>query len=391
MRDFIEKVESPFIAVHQERCVLVRNRNADCLRCAAACTSGCIRYDGAKLVVSPDLCIGCGTCATVCPTCALEAHHPSDADLVARCRRATHETGGVVCIACARSANRDSKCRPHGNVVDVECLGRVEEALLTRLAADGVREIALVHGACESCERNTGRATAELVLGTERLLLDAWQASTRVYLSDELPACVREYDGACGDGADAELSSQDGGTLCDADGSRGVSASGEPLRESAQDEGASPRYLKVMDDGTLPHFVPDRRGRLLDALADLGSPKNDVLKTRLWGRVSIDSSKCSSCRMCATFCPTGAISKYDNEDGVLGIEHYPADCVQCACCTEICPTGALTLSDEVSAEDMLSGSVWRYEMDPIEIERCSPHTIWRTMRTMMKTDQVFER
>ena len=32
-------VDSGAIRVHRERCAKVRNRNVDCLKCAAACTS----------------------------------------------------------------------------------------------------------------------------------------------------------------------------------------------------------------------------------------------------------------------------------------------------------------------------------------------------------------
>ena len=67
MLGLIGKLESPYITVHQERCALVRNRHADCLRCAESCASGCISYDGEVLTVSPEKCIGCGTCAIVCP------------------------------------------------------------------------------------------------------------------------------------------------------------------------------------------------------------------------------------------------------------------------------------------------------------------------------------
>ena len=63
MLGLIGKLESPYITVHQERCALVRNRHADCLRCAESCASGCISYDGEALTVSPEKCIGCGTCA----------------------------------------------------------------------------------------------------------------------------------------------------------------------------------------------------------------------------------------------------------------------------------------------------------------------------------------
>ena len=73
------------ILVRQDRCILVRNRNASCTLCAEACTSGCISYEQGRLAVDADACIGCGTCATVCPTCALEARNPDDAALFNSC------------------------------------------------------------------------------------------------------------------------------------------------------------------------------------------------------------------------------------------------------------------------------------------------------------------
>ena len=72
-------VDSGAIRVHRERCAKVRNRNVDCLKCAAACTSGCISLEDGELVIDASKCVGCGTCATVCPTCALESLYPSDA------------------------------------------------------------------------------------------------------------------------------------------------------------------------------------------------------------------------------------------------------------------------------------------------------------------------
>ena len=78
-------VDSGAIRVHRERCAKVRNRNVDCLKCAAACTSGCISLEDGELVIDASKCVGCGTCATVCPTCALESLNPSDAELKAAC------------------------------------------------------------------------------------------------------------------------------------------------------------------------------------------------------------------------------------------------------------------------------------------------------------------
>lgn len=146
-----------------------------------------------------------------------------------------------------------------------------------------------------------------------------------------------------------------------------------------------------MEDGTLPHFIPDRRELLLNSLSSLGEPQDVMIETRLWGHVIIDPEKCSSCQMCATFCPTGAISKFTDEDGTFGVEHFPGDCVKCRCCTDICPQQALTLSDEVFAVDLLSGAVERYEMKPLAHPVDDPHQIWRTMKDLLGCDQVYER
>ena len=56
-------VDSGAIRVHRERCAKVRNRNVDCLKCAAACTSGCLSLDDGELVIDASKCVGCGTCA----------------------------------------------------------------------------------------------------------------------------------------------------------------------------------------------------------------------------------------------------------------------------------------------------------------------------------------
>ncbi|WP_283170607.1 4Fe-4S binding protein [Curtanaerobium respiraculi] len=392
MLELIGDLGSSMVTVHQDRCVLVRNRNADCLRCAQACTSGCISYDGTRLEVSPERCIGCGTCATVCPTCALEAHHPNDAALLARCRQAAEESQGVVCVACAELLERAQGLFDEDKLVRVECLGRVDESLLSTLAAEGIREVVLAHGSCETCNHATGYDVCKRVCATQRALLDAWHSPMKLRLTRKLPTVVQSS------GRAYDMSKRSSLKLCGAEGMRmGAAIADLAVRDALQDGrepgtgDAAPRYVKVMDDGTLPHFLPDRRERLLDALAAIGDPEDVMIDTRLWGHVIIDTDICTSCRMCATFCPTGALSKFQDENGSFGVEHYPGDCVKCRTCEVICPAGALSISEEVFAVDMLAGVTDRYKMKPVGVKRGDAHTIWHVAQTMMKTDQVYER
>ena len=380
-------VDSGAIRVHRERCAKVRNRNVDCLKCAAACTSGCISLEDGELVIDASKCVGCGTCATVCPTCALESLNPSDAELKAACLRAVR--GDEVVIACSQMEAALGDLLVPGAAASVVCAGRVDESLLAGLAADGIGRVTVLCGDCDHCAQRHGRDTAELVTETARQVLGAWGNDLEVVVTDVPPVSVLASgaDEAAGEVARAAYFAKERSCLPirEAEGVRVGSSAGEDAPKHTA------HSLHVMKDGTLPHFIPDRRERLLDALAQLGEPAGGKLATRLWGAVVIDGTKCVSCRMCATFCPTGAIAKFDDADGTLGVTHTPGDCVKCGSCRDVCPADAITLLDAVPASWLTGGNRHRYVMTPRPVSLTdNPHQILDTFRLDFNGD-IFER
>lgn len=384
----LTKLESVDIAVHQNRCAVVRNRNASCMKCADACTSGCITYADNELSINPEKCIGCGTCATVCPTCALEAQHPTDAELLQSCLSAMQTTENESVIACEQILSAAEGLYDPEKVVGVACLGRVEEALITSLANEGAHRVTLVKARCETCARKTGLQTAEAVCETANTLLEAWNCDTRVILQDTFPSHIRLADDPGYDHKRRDFFSGIRGDAKEAAGKAADYAINDALGIPDSEE---PKYVKVTADGTLPHFIPHRRQRLLSNLAAMGEPEDTMIGTRLWGHVVIDPEACSSCQMCATFCPTGALKKYVSADGSFGIEHSPSDCVKCRCCADICKENALWISDEVFAVDILSKAVERYEMKPIKNPPGKPSSIAYAMKDLLGIEQVYER
>lgn len=385
----LDRLQSDDLNVYPYRCVVMRNRNASCLRCAEACTSGAISVTDDELTVDPELCVGCGTCATVCPTCALEARHPNDAELSLSARGALAANNGVAVVVC------DAKWEAVGGRVDpakvarVTCLGRVEESLICELAAEGATEIRLVHDDCAACPRNVACETYALVVETANALLEVWDAPVRAELRTTLPTSVRlqEVPRVAYDEGRRQFFTGVGSAAADAVTAGLTDA--EPVEESGARQAA--RFMKVMTDGTLPHFVPDRRERLLDSLAELGEPAEMALDTRLWGRVVIDPSACKSCYMCATFCPTGALRKFSDGDDA-GVEHIPGDCVKCRCCTDVCPTDALVLHEDVMAPEVLAGAVVeRFVLPPVTDDRGGAHSMIGALRKIIHCDQLYER
>ena len=392
----LESLASADLRVFPYRCAVMRNRNASCTLCAQACTSGAISVDADEVTVDPELCVGCGTCATVCPTCALEARSPADAELALRARAALDALGGdtlvVVCDALWRR-NAD-KIDPE-RAVRVTCLGRLDESVLVEAVARGARRVLLAHGACECCPRSAGVSTYLSVVDTANLLLETWGAQGRVELREKIPACVRAQAPAAGPAYDETRRAAFAGVARTGARMLGAEGAGDAEAAPAQggaDEVEAARPLKVMMDGTLPHFLPDRRERLLDALAELGEPADAALETRLWGRVDIDESACKGCLMCATFCPTGAIAKVVRPDGGVVLEHRPADCVKCRCCTDVCPTGALTLREDVMARELADGNVAeRFSMPRVRDGRGGPHSMIGALKKIIHCDQLYER
>ena len=417
MINLIDEMNSPLLAVEPQRCVLVRHRNGECLRCAAVCTTGAISLGEEGIVVSSEKCIGCGTCASACPTGCLTAANPTDEELFGAVEAALAENEGRVAIACERafamaSGNRmkrdscdatapsfvpgkiagaTSDGRP---LVGVVCLGRADESLLVEATVRGARSIQLISGPCESCPHRCGGALSdEIIVSAETLLAALGTPSPidriRLQHASDTREILRLRPTAS---AQDDTNAVNAATVADASEDC-LSESGYPVApptgESQQDS-REPQFAHVQADGTLPHFVPERRLRLFNSLKALGTPAAPTVTTRLWGQVTIDTELCRSCRMCTVFCPTGALTRFDAANDAFGVEHRSALCMQCRLCETICPEQAITVAEEVSADEFLSGKKFRFTMQPIGWNPGAEDSIASRMARFIKVDNLQE-
>ena len=67
-------------------CAHSRSRQEGCTQCIDVCSTAAIRADGDHVAVEPHLCMGCGACATVCPSGAMSYAYPDVPTLGARVR-----------------------------------------------------------------------------------------------------------------------------------------------------------------------------------------------------------------------------------------------------------------------------------------------------------------
>lgn len=414
----LDSMESDAIIVHRERCVCIRNRNVRCLRCVEVCTSKAIAYHDEGFELDSRRCIGCGTCVTACPTGAIEMKSPSDEELARRVREVMTATGGHPVIACEpavraveagvdrrrvgrgdKRQKRASVAYDTGCVCELPCLGRLDESVLVAFAAQGAEDVTLVCVSCDSCQHATGGALMREVVQSARTLLEAFGLTMAIEIVSEFPEQVRAERSDAGraggllSARKSELSSDQEGGLSRRDffqslrdGSLRTIAAADPGAQASPDMTEIFSQLKVDADGSLPRFLPARRMRLVHLLERIGEPMVEEVEIRTSGLVLIDTQRCDSCRMCAAFCPTGALSKTET-GGRPGVIYRASICVRCRLCEQICPRAAIMVGARVPIEQFLGRKAICYRMKEPQWEPNRPDSMFEKMRSIIGSDK----
>lgn len=366
--EVMSRLESKIVHVELSRCLMVRNRNAHCTKCADACPHNCISAENNMLDIDKTACVNCGVCSTACPTEALVPIDPPDTDLFERTNAAlavlAEADDGYVpdqfAIVCARKAAQGRAAA--NRILEVPCICRVHESLLIELARVGVREILLVDGHCKTCIYRDSASFADTVVESANALLEAWGESARAIRTEELPeSAVATIAGESGSG----LSRRQFFTEI---GSNAKVAAVETANVTFAVEEIASRparnirdILKPGDNGCLISEITPRRATITAALDHMGEPEEvEYAETRLWGTVSIDEELCSNCGVCAVFCPSGALRKY--KEGKERWQEWAAcDCVGCSLCADACQANAITVLPGAYTDAMLSPDVIVYQ------------------------------
>ena len=348
--ELAESLESQAIHVVEDRCVVVRNRNAKCRKCHQVCPVEALTISDNTLLLDHSACISCGACSVVCPTEALIPLRPLDKELVNSIVNATLINEGKAVFACARIAAK--RLVNHNSFAEVPCLARIEESLLCGLAAQGIENIFLVDGVCSTCKYHACEQGINETVESANTLIRAMGGSSEVLRLSRFPAGLSTENVYESYGVSRRRFFSR--TKGEAKMKAGKTAS-TILDAALQEKVATlQQRLGITEVGSLPRFEAIRRITTLDAMDCIGRPVVIEIDTRLWGNVHIDSDTCNACHMCTVFCPTGALEKVKREEGGTGIAFTPSLCVQCRTCEDICLKKCLTVSSVVPLKDLFS-------------------------------------
>jgi len=334
----LSSLQAPVLSVHPEYCSRLRHRLSKCTRCSDNCPTKAIEWAEGILNVDPDKCTSCGVCANVCPNGVFEALKPNDLEILTKARLSLREQKEIVFECNPEGVDRQSKA------IVVPCLARIDEGVLVGCVALGAQGVFLAQGTCQGCKYEPVWHVAEETVKNANSLLEYLGITTQILFKEKEAETIEEM----------AASRREFFTNL----AQGVKKSGALLACNIIDSFNEEPPKRV---GSLPASLPVKRKLLLDSMLKLGYLAEGVFESPLFCQFEVKED-CTGCQMCAFFCPTGALSKLEEEEGESGVSFKASDCTACNLCQDICYNKAVRLSHNVNLRKVINGGTDRVIM-----------------------------
>lgn len=310
-------------------CIALRSGPGSCRECIAACPVGAMQANSTGNTVST-ACIGCGACASTCPSGALSIKGFE--------KIAPLPSGNIVRIECWKVPASVSG----EHALRVPCLGGIAPSQWLELAeAAGHRRVIVVdRGWCAHCTAGSScspeHPARHALDQTDAILAESgWAEVKRPRIQhDALPASLMP----------AAIPIERPESLARRAFFRRIA--GEAQRAVGLAEPIEIPTPRLMKQQGLP--LPERE-RLLAAAQRLAHAAGQSMPTAPFAALAIGPN-CSHHSVCAGVCPTGALALYEDGDKA-GLDFNAWRCIGCGQCAQSCPDHAISIQAASQAPD----------------------------------------
>lgn len=355
LRTLVGEFEKPrFFAYKQNLCAHSRNQKTGCHACIDICSASAIASDRQRqqIKVNPSLCIGCGTCTTVCPSGALSYAYP----------RASQQGVKLKTLlgTYARGGGKDAALLLHSQMGGERLLGDLGRAARLDRATQGV----------------PARVLPLALWHTSSLGLEVWLTAIAYGASQVWLLLTDEEAPQYHEALRSQLALAQAILT-------GLGYQGEHFRllhaRDARDLAALDADLRAAPAQCVGHAAgfavqSDKRATLELALEHLIAqaplkPELIALPAAgsLLGGLTLDKEACTLCLSCVSACPVAALQDNAQSPQLRFIEK---NCVQCGLCVQTCPEKALTLLPRLNLRPERKEPVVLHEMQPYVCVRC---------------------
>jgi ferredoxin len=344
LAQMIGEFEKPKFFVYKEKiCAHSRSKVTGCTQCIDICSTAAISADGDHVKVEPHLCMGCGACASVCPSGAMSYAYPRMTDLGLRIK---------TLLATYRKAGGEQACLLFHSATDgrelVAKLGRRGKGLPAHvipldafhIAALGIDTMlgAIAYGAAQAVIVSSGTEAPEYLISLRRQMGYAQQILSALGYGDTHFQLIEADDSAALEAAVWSL----------------PQAPAMPVTAAFNWSNEKRTTLDFIFDHLLKH-APQPQERI--ALA-AGAP---------YGQVVVNKQTCTLCMACVGACPENALLDARERPQLRFIER---NCVQCGLCEKTCPEDAISLAPRLLLTGRAKAEVVLNEAEVFACTKC---------------------
>ncbi|MDQ6621571.1 MAG: 4Fe-4S binding protein [Pseudomonadota bacterium] len=316
MAAMVGEFEKPrFFGYKPSICAHSRSRKTGCTQCIDICSTQAIRSDGDRVAVEPHLCMGCGACATVCPSGAMTYAYPTVAEsglrlktLLSTYARAGGADACVLIHAESGQAAIATQARRYRGLP-----ARVIPLEVHHVASLGLDAwlTALAYGATQIAVLMTGEEAPQYRAALQREMRVAETLAQALGYQGEHFSII--------DASDPSLLDATLWTMRPALGVRTAAVFGVTTDKRANVAAA------------VEHLVRHAPVPRTEVALPVGAA---------FGAIAVNRDACTMCLACVGSCPEGAL--LDNQDAPQ-LRFIETNCVQCGLCAKTCPEDAITL------------------------------------------------
>jgi ferredoxin len=327
LTQLVGEFEKPKYFEYKEKiCAHSRSEITGCTKCIDVCSTQAISSDlgGNRVKVEPHLCMGCGGCATVCPSGAMTYAYPRVSDMGARIKAV---------LQTYREAGGEGACLLFHNTTDgrelVARLGRRGKGLPAH-----VIPLEVFHVASLGLDLMLG----SIALGAARFAVLSAGSEPAGYheaLQRQMRLAQEIVSGlGLGEGQFDLIQADDPARLEAAMWAAGSRRTLSPATFNLTND------KRATLDFVFDHLLRHAPARKEEIALPADAP---------YGAVVVDKQKCTMCLACVGACPEGALIDAKDKPQLRFIER---NCVQCGLCVKTCPEDAISLQPRL----LLAGS-----------------------------------
>ena len=356
-----------FFHYQPKLCAHSRNEQIGCTACIDVCSTRAITSDASKkgkprgalaggVIVEPHLCVGCGACATVCPSGAMGFAYPGTVDQGKRLR--------TMLAAYGHGGGRQPALLIHSEQAGttlLDALGRAARTGRRSGGPHGVPARVLPVPVWHTASIGIDLWLSAIAQGANQiwvLTTDEEAAEYRQALGEQMAVAEALLNGLGYDGQHLRLIEARDGDLGALDAALRTAAAtgvGRPAAFAAQADKRSTLEL------ALDHLLKQAPQPVDEVPLPAASP---------FGTLLIDAERCTLCLSCVSACPEAALADNPDKPQLRFIEK---NCVQCGLCASTCPEDAITLQPRLWFAD--GGKARKAarvlnEMEPYACVRC---------------------